>query len=226
VSVLWGVGAKTQETLARLGIRTVEDLAHTPVSALTRLLGTSGRQVHELAWGRDPRKVVVSRVEKSIGAEETFAQDVTDTAVLTKELLRLAHRTATRLRSSGNAAGGISLKLRYADFSTLTRSKKLAEPVDSAYAIYGAATSLLAALGERPMAVRLIGLRAEHLGSGGTGAQQLTIDRQDDNWRTAELALDEVNRKFGAAGVRPAGLLGPPAPRSPRRGRPPNDPAL
>ncbi len=226
VSVLWGVGAKTQETLARLGIRTVEDLAHTPVSALTRLLGTAGRHVHELAWGRDPRRVVVARLEKSIGAEETFAQDVTDTAVLNKELLRLAHRTATRLRASGTSAQGISLKLRYADFSTLTRSKKLAEPVDSAHAIYGAATALLAALGERPMAVRLIGLRAEHLGSGGTGARQLTIDRQDDNWRSAEVALDEVNRKFGAAGVVPAGLLGPPAERAARRARPPGNATL
>ncbi|WP_307843366.1 DNA polymerase IV [Arthrobacter sp. MSA 4-2] len=226
VSVLWGVGAKTQETLARLGIRTVEDLASTPVSALTKLLGTSGRHVHELAWGRDPRKVVVSRAEKSIGAEETFAQDVTDTAVLHRELLRLAHRTATRLRAAGLSAQGVSLKLRYADFSTLTRSKKLAEPVDSAHAIYGAATALLTALGERPLAVRLIGLRAEQLGSGGAGAHQLTIDRQDDNWRTAEVALDAVNRKFGAAGVRPAGLLGPPAPRTARRGNPPGNATL
>ncbi|WP_281274825.1 DNA polymerase IV [Arthrobacter crusticola] len=226
VSVLWGVGAKTQETLARLGIRTVEDLASTPVSALTKLLGTSGRHVHELAWGRDPRKVVVSRAEKSIGAEETFAQDVTDTAVLHRELLRLAHRTATRLRAAGLSAQGVSLKLRYADFSTLTRSKKLAEPVDSAHALYGAATALLSALGERPLAVRLIGLRAEQLGSGGAGAHQMTIDRQDDNWRTAEVALDAVNRKFGAAGVRPAGLLGPPAPRAARRGNPPGNATL
>ncbi|WP_281350594.1 DNA polymerase IV [Arthrobacter zhaoguopingii] len=226
VSVLWGVGAKTQETLARLGIRTVEDLASTPVSALTKLLGTSGRHVHELAWGRDPRKVVVSRAEKSIGAEETFAQDVTDTAVLHRELLRLAHRTATRLRAAGLSAQGVSLKLRYADFSTLTRSKKLAEPVDSAHAIYGAATALLTALGERPLAVRLIGLRADQLGSGGAGAHQLTIDRQDDNWRTAEVALDAVNRKFGAAGVRPAGLLGPPAPRTARGGNTPGNATL
>ncbi|MHA7263886.1 DNA polymerase IV [Arthrobacter sp. TMN-37] len=226
VSALWGVGAKTQETLARLGIRTVEDLAATPVSALARLLGSAGRHVHELAWGRDPRKVVVSRVEKSIGAEETFAQDVTDTAVLHRELLRLAHRTATRLRAAGASAQGVSLKLRYADFSTLTRSKKLAEPVDSAHAIYGAATALLAALGDRPMAVRLIGLRAEHLGAGGAGAHQLTIDRRDDNWRTAEAALDAVNQKFGAAGVRPAGLLGPPAPRAARRGDPPGNATL
>ncbi|MUK01919.1 DNA polymerase IV [Vibrio cholerae] len=209
VSSLWGVGAKTQETLARIGIHTVEDVAHTPVSTLRRLLGSSGEHVHHLAWGRDPRRVVVSRPEKSIGAEQTFAQDIDDSEVLRTELLRLAHRTATRLRASGHRAGGVALKLRYSDFSTLTRSRKFDEPVDSANALHAAATTLLAALGERPMPVRLIGLRAESLETGGDGSTQLTIDRRDDNWRIAERALDDVNRKFGAAGVVPAGLLSP-----------------
>ncbi|MHA7283748.1 DNA polymerase IV [Arthrobacter sp. TMS2-4] len=219
VSALWGVGSKTQEVLARIGIRTVEDVAHTPVGTLRRLLGASGEHVHHLAWGRDPRRVVVSRPEKSIGAEETFSHDVEDSDVLRRELLRLAHRTATRLRASGHRAGSVALKLRYEDFSTLTRSKKLDEPVDNANALYRAATALLAGLGDRPMAVRLIGLRAESLETGGDGSTQLTIDRQDDNWRLAERVLDDVNRKFGEAGVMPAGLLSrtrpqasPPAP--------------
>ncbi|WP_258069605.1 DNA polymerase IV [Arthrobacter sp. SX1312] len=216
VSALWGVGAKTQEVLARIGIRTVQDVAHTPVATLRRLLGASGEHVHHLAWGRDPRRVVVSRPEKSIGAEETFSRDVEDSDVLRRELLRLAHRTATRLRASGHRAGSVALKLRYEDFSTLTRSKKLDEPVDNANALYRAATALLAGLGDRPMAVRLIGLRAESLVTGGDGSTQLTIDRQDDNWRLAERALDDVNRKFGDAGVMPAGLLA--------RGRPPAPP--
>ncbi|MBG6224690.1 DNA polymerase-4 [Arthrobacter sp. CAN_A2] len=213
VSALWGVGAKTQDVLARIGIRTVEDVAHTPVTTLRRLLGASGEHVHHLAWGRDPRRVVVSRPEKSIGAEETFSRDVEDSDVLRRELLRLAHRTATRLRASGHRAGGVALKLRYADFSTLTRSRKLDEPVDNANALYRAATALLAGLGDRPMAVRLIGLRAESLETGGDGSTQLTIDRQDDNWRLAERALDDVNRKFGEAGVVPAGLLARARPR-------------
>ncbi|WP_373462246.1 DNA polymerase IV [Arthrobacter agilis] len=209
VSALWGVGAKTQEVLARIGIHTVQDVAHTPVTTLRRLLGASGEHVHHLSWGRDPRRVVVSRQEKSIGAEETFSHDIDDSETLRRELLRLAHRTATRLRASGYRAGGVALKLRYADFSTLTRSRKLDEPVDSANALYGAATALLAALGERPQAVRLIGLRAESLEPAGDGSTQLTIDRRDDNWRIAERALDDVNRKFGDAGVVPAGLLRP-----------------
>ncbi|MGV0109938.1 DNA polymerase IV [Arthrobacter sp. CP30] len=219
VSALWGVGAKTQEVLGRIGIRTVEDVAHTPVTTLRRLLGSSGEHVHNLAWGRDPRRVVVARPEKSIGAEETFSRDIDDSDVLRRELLRLAHRTATRLRASGNRAGGVALKLRYADFSTLTRSKKFDEPVDSANALYTAATALLAALGDRPMAVRLIGLRAESLESGGDGSTQLTIDRRDDNWRLAERVLDDVNRRFGDAGVVPAGLLASRRADEPRRGR-------
>ncbi|WP_082177768.1 DNA polymerase IV [Arthrobacter sp. RIT-PI-e] len=208
VSALWGVGEKTQEVLARIGIRTVQDVAHTPVPTLRRLLGASGEHVHHLAWGRDPRPVVVSRPEKSIGAEETFSRDIDDSDVLRRELLRLAHRPAPRLRASGPRAGGVSLKLRGADFSTITRSKKLHEPVESANALYGAATALLTSLGDRPMAVRLLGLRAESLEAEGVGATQLTIDRRDDNWRLAERVLDDVNRKFGGTGVVPAGLLG------------------
>ncbi|WP_200954777.1 DNA polymerase IV [Arthrobacter sp. Soil782] len=210
VSALWGVGAKTQEVLARLGIRTVEDVARTPVSVLQRTLGATGAHVHRLAWGQDPRPVTVSRQEKSIGAEETFASDVDDDDLLRAELLRLSHRTATRLRSAGLQTGGVSLKLRYADFSTLTRSRRLPEPADSAHALYAAACQLLESLGERPLSVRLIGIRTERLeGAAGT-SHQLTIDRQDDNWRLAEQVLDKVNGKFGASMVLPARLLKPP----------------
>ncbi|NJC22075.1 DNA polymerase-4 [Arthrobacter pigmenti] len=207
VSALWGVGAKTQEVLARLGISTVEDVARTPVSVLQRLLGVSGTHVHQLAWGKDPRPVTVTRQEKSIGAEETFAADVADDDTLRAELLRLSHRTASRLRAAHLRTGGISLKLRYADFSTLTRSRRLAEPVDSAHALYGAACLLLASLGVRPMSVRLIGIRAERLETGDDGAHQLTIDRRDDNWRVAEETLDKVKGKFGASVIMPARLL-------------------
>lgn len=211
VSALWGVGAKTQEVLARLGIRTVEDVARTPVSTLKRLLGTSGTHVHDLAWGRDPRPVIVSRQEKSIGSEETFAADVSDDDVLRAELLRLGHRTASRLRAARLRAGGVSIKLRYADFSTLTRSRQLTEPVDSAYALYAVASQLLESLGARPMSVRLIGIRAERLKAADDGAHQLTIDRRDDNWRLAEEALDRVKGKFGASMIMPARLLNGPA---------------
>src|SRR6185312_4474140 len=116
VGALWGVGAKTGEVLARLGIRTVADVAHTPQAALHRVLGATGDHVHRLAWGIDDRAVTPERVEKSIGAEETFEKDVDDDQVLHRELLRLAYRTAARLRAGGLRAGTIALKLRYSDF--------------------------------------------------------------------------------------------------------------
>lgn len=206
VGALWGIGAKTVEVLAKMGIKTVADVAATPVPALKRMLGAQGPQVHQLAWGMDPRPVTPSRQEKSIGAEGTFAVDTADDAVLHRELLHLSHRTAARLRASGLVARTIALKLRFADFSTITRSRTLQTPVDSAQLVYGVALQLLGSV-DRPMTVRLVGVRAEQLEESATTSLQLSIDRRDDNWRAAEQALDQVARKFGTKSVMPARLL-------------------
>ncbi|SDT16965.1 DNA polymerase-4 [Pseudarthrobacter equi] len=209
VGALWGVGAKTAEVLARMGIRTVADVAATPVSTLRRMLGAGGEHVHRLSWGIDPRAVTPVRLEKSIGAEETFAVDTSDDALLHRELLRLSHRTAGRLRSSGMVARTVALKLRFADFSTITRSRTLQAPVDSAQLIYAVAVQLLESVGPRAMSVRLVGVRAEQLEDTATTSVQLTIDRRDENWRAAEQVLDEVTRKFGSKSVLPARLMEP-----------------
>ncbi|WP_309109121.1 DNA polymerase IV [Arthrobacter sp.] len=207
VDALWGVGEKTAQVLARMGIRTVADVAATPASSLKRSLGATGEHIHRLAWGIDSRPVTPVREEKSIGAEETFVVDTVDDALLHRELLRLAHRTASRLRSSGMLARTMALKLRYADFSTVTRSRTLPAPVDSAQLLYEVAVQLLANLGQRPMAVRLVGVRAEQLEPKSHTALQLSLDRRDDNWRAAEEALDQVTRRFGTKSVLPARLL-------------------
>ena len=209
VNALWGVGAKTGEVLARMGIRTVADVAATPPSALKKLLGASGEHVYRLSWGIDPRPVTPVRLEKSIGAEETFAVDTADDVLLHRELLRLSHRTAERLRSTGMVARSISLKLRYTDFSTITRSRTVHAPVDSAQLIYAVAVQLLESLGPRAMTVRLVGVRAEHLEEAAQTSLQLSFDRRDDNWRAAEQALDRVAEKFGSKSVLPARLLDP-----------------
>ncbi|MGN8132022.1 DNA polymerase IV [Arthrobacter sp. RC1.1 241] len=209
VGALWGVGAKTGEVLAKMGIRTVADVAATPVSALKKVLGATGEHVHRLAWGIDPRPVTPVRLEKSIGAEETFATDTDDDALLRRELLRLSHRTAGRLRSSGMVARTVALKLRFADFSTVTRSRTVQTPVDSAQLIYAVALQLLESLGSRAMAVRLVGVRAEQLEETARTSLQLSIDRRDENWRAAEQVLDEVTRKFGNKSVLPARLMEP-----------------
>ncbi|TQJ40561.1 DNA polymerase-4 [Arthrobacter sp. SLBN-112] len=207
VGALWGVGAKTGEVLAKMGIRSVADVAATPVSSLKKVLGATGEHVHQLAWGIDPRPVTPVRLEKSIGAEETFAVDTTDDALLRRELLRLSHRTATRLRSSGMVARTVALKLRFADFSTITRSRTVQTPVDSAQLVYAVALQLLESVGTRAMAVRLVGVRAEQLEEAARTSLQLSIDRREENWRAAEQALDEVARKFGNKSVLPARLM-------------------
>jgi DNA polymerase-4 len=224
---LWGIGGKTAEVLARFGIHTVADLAHTPDSTLQRMLGAPGLHAKALSWGVDDRRVTPEREEKSIGAEETFAEDVSDDALLRRELLRLAHRIAGRMRASGVEAGTVALKLRYADFSTLSRSRALTIPTDSAHVLYEEGVRLLRGLGPRPQTVRLIGLRGEKLSRGG-GAVQLSLERRDDNWRTAEQALDAVTARFGRSSLKPASLLdeagerpqaGPPEPPPPPAGR-------
>ncbi|WP_410556791.1 DNA polymerase IV [Arthrobacter globiformis] len=209
VNALWGVGGKTAEVLARMGIRTVADVAATPASFLKKVLGATGEHVHRLSWGIDSRAVTPVRVEKSIGAEETFAADTADEALLHRELLRLSHRTAERLRASGLVARTVALKLRYADFSTVTRSRTVHTPLDSAQLIYAVATQLLESLGSRPLAVRLVGVRAEQLEAAAQTSLQLSLDRRDDNWRAAEQALDKVAEKFGSKSVLPARLLEP-----------------
>ena len=207
VSALWGVGGKTVEVLARRGIRTVADVAASPLPSLRKLLGASGEHVYRLSWGIDPRPVTPVRLEKSIGAEETFATDTADDALLHRELLRLSHRTAERLRSAGMHARTVALKLRYADFSTITRSRTVSTPIDSAQLLYAVAVQLLESVGERPMTVRLVGIRAEQLEEAADAPLQLSLDRRDDNWRAAEQALDAVTRKFGNKSVLPARLL-------------------
>src|SRR3954468_13481287 len=137
VGVLWGVGDKTEEALTRLGLRTIGDIANTAVGTLQRALGpAAGSHLSALAWGRDERSVVAHEPDKSIGAEETFARDVDDPDVVRRELLRLSERTAGRLREAGLVGRTITLKVRFADFTTITRSRTLRDATDVAQEIF------------------------------------------------------------------------------------------
>ena len=167
-SALWGVGERAEEVLTRLGLRTVGDIAHVPLATLQRELGGAvGEHLWSLAWGRDERRVVPRREEKSVGAEETFSTDVDDPVVIRRELLRLSGRTARALRAAGCVARTISVKLRLASFKTITRSKTLAEPTDVARVIYATAVALYEGSGLVPRAVlRLVRVRAAGLRRG------------------------------------------------------------
>ncbi|MGH3919587.1 MAG: DNA polymerase IV [Pseudonocardiaceae bacterium] len=210
LSALWGVGRRTAEALHRLGCRTVADVASTPLPALRRAVGVaSARHLHELANGRDERRVVPDAPEKSVGAEETFAHDVADRAVLRRELLRLVERTTAALRSRGLCGRTVALKVRYPDFTTITRSRTLTGPTDSAQEVFGLAAELLDGHLPRGVAVRLLGVRVEQL-VGGAAAEQLTLDGANANWLDAERAADAARSKFGSAAVQLATLLDAP----------------
>ena len=210
VGVLWGVGEKTEEALTRLGLRTIGDIAHTPVTTLQRALGAAvGAHLSALSWGQDERGVIAHEPDKSIGAEETFARDVDDPAVVLRELLRLSERTAARLRATGAVGRTVSLKVRFADFTTITRAKTLRDPTDVARVVYETARLLYDALGLQRARIRLVGVRVEGLTDTDVTPRQLALGGSGEEWRAAEQASDRAAARFGAGAVRPATLVDP-----------------
>jgi DNA polymerase-4 len=206
VSALWGVGKRTAEQLDRVGLETVADVAATPLPRLRRVLGVAlAEHLHALAQGLDNRPVVPSTREKSIGAEETFEVDHFDRELLRRELLRLSERSAATLRQRGLRGRTVSIKVRFSDFTTITRSKTLRVPTDVTREVYQTASALL---DEQvpPGAVRLIGVRIEQLVEGDDG-EQLMFDAPERGWRDAEQAADQARTRFGRAAVKPASLL-------------------
>ncbi|WP_068922688.1 DNA polymerase IV [Planobispora rosea] len=211
VAALWGVGERTERSLARLGIRSVGDLARTPVETLRRELGpAAGTHLAALAWGRDERRVTPHAPDKSIGAEETFVTDIEDPVRIRREILRLSERVAARLRAGGHAGRTVIVKLRRADFTTLSRSRTLREPTDVAQELYAAACDLYAASGLENTALRLVGVRVENLLPADEVARQLSLGERESGWREAERAMDRAARRFGRDVVLPASLVPPP----------------
>ncbi len=218
VTALWGVGAASAQRLERLGMRTIGDVADAPPDALARALGpASAGRLRALANGRDSRSVTPERLEKSIGHEVTFERDITERTTIDRELLRLADRVAERLRRGGWVTRTVSVKLRFGDFETITRSQTLAEPTDVAQRIATEARTLYAVSPVVGRGLRLIGVRAENLLPTGAVAHGLWDD--DEGWREAEGAIDALAEKFGRGVVQRASLLRDP---SPKRGSVPN----
>jgi DNA polymerase-4 len=217
VGALWGVGEKTEKELTRLGLHTVGDIAHTPRNTLVRALGqAAGSHLHALSWGRDERRVVAHEPDKSIGAEETFSRDVDDPDVVRRELLRLAERTAARLRTAGLAGRTVSVKIRFADFTTITRARTLPEPTDVAAVLYATARQLYEALGLDRARLRLVGIRVEGLVESELAPHQLLLGERAQGRREVEQAADRAARRFGDGTVRPATLVDPDRSTGPR----------
>ncbi|WP_425836188.1 DNA polymerase IV [Microbacterium sp. PA5] len=206
VRALWGVGPKAAEALEGRGIRLVADVLASPRHVLERALGAAtGERVWQLAHGIDPREVDTVHVEKSVGHEETFLEDVSDAIVLRSELRRLSDRVAARLRDGQWEAQTIALKLRYADFTTVSRSVTLPEATNVGQRIGDVAIELLAQLPlDQP--VRLVGVRGERLRS--TSGGMLALWDDDAEWRAVDEALDGARARFGKAAVTRASILG------------------
>jgi DNA polymerase IV len=211
VQALWGVGPVTHTKLQRLGVRTVGDLAALPADVLETALGRShGAHLHALAHGIDPRVVQPDQDAKSVGHEETFARDHHRHETLRIELLRLADAVASRLRRGGRSGRTITVKVRFGDFRTITRSVTLGAATDSAREIDRAARGLLAGVDPSP-GVRLLGLSVSGLDDGAAG-EQLSFDDLGDHppadWTAAEAAVDAIRARYGARAVGPASLTG------------------
>jgi DNA polymerase-4 len=204
VQALWGVGPATLAKLERYGLRTVGDLAALSVETLVGAVGDShGRHLHALAWARDERVVVSEQRAKSIGHEETYAEDKHERAELAREAVRMGDAVASRLRKHGMAGRTVTIKVRFHDFQTITRSHTLAAPVDTGHAIAQVASSLLDQV-DPSSGVRLFGVSVSNLQE---GAAQLTLD--DTGWGRATAAVDDIRDRFGDAAVGPAALVDP-----------------
>ena len=211
VGALWGVGEKTEEQLARLGLRTVADIANTPLATLQRALGqAAGTHLHELSWGRDPRSVSPHEPDKSVGNEETFEHDIDDPEVIHAHLLALSDQVAGRLRKAGYVGRTVCLKVRFADFTTITRSRTLSRSTDVGKDVYDTVRSLYDALGLQRVRIRLVGVRMEGISDAEGTPQQLLLGEEEHGRREAEVAVDALRARFGSDAVRPARLVDPP----------------
>ncbi len=206
VSALWGVGPKTNEALVRLGLHTVGDIAQTPEQTLIRALGqAAGQSLYELAWGRDDRDVIPEEPDKSISAAETFDRDIDDPEIIAKEILRMCERASSRMRERSLFAKTITLKIRFADFTTINRSKTLPLPIDTTHEIYEMAKGLYEALSIGRARIRLVGVSLENLHT--DSHEQLILGARESSWRELQGGIDAAKARFGSDSVRPGRLI-------------------
>src|ERR671913_1138475 len=206
VDALWGAGQATIGVLARYGLRTVGEVAATPRATLERALGpAAGAQLHQLAWARDDREVVPFEAAKSVGAEETFATDIDDPEQLAREVLRCCVRVGRRLREAGLAGRTVTLKLRFADFRTITRGRTLAAATDTDTDLHEVAGDLLARLQLGRVPVRLAGVTVSNL-QRADAPVQLRLRPERPGWEAAVRAADAVRARFGDGAIDLASL--------------------
>jgi len=212
VEELWGVGESTAAALRRLGLSTVGDVAHTSTTILRRALGPAlGAQLHDLAWGGGSTTVVprqsIDEPDRSIGSDTTFRRDTDDPEVVLREVLRSSTKVAARMRRAGVVGRTVTLRVRFSDFTTITRSRTLREPTDVAVHLHAEARRLFTALGLQRARIRLVGVRMSGLTDAATTPRQLLLGERTSGWSEAERAVDAAVGRYGRAAVQPASLL-------------------
>lgn len=206
VEALWGVGPSTAAKLHRLGLVTVRDIATTRRSTLTRALGNQGAHLFDLAWGRDERSVIARvPVEHSVGSQETFPFDTDDPVLVETEILRMAERTASRLRATRMVGRQVTLTVRFADFTTLSRTGAVA-PTDETNAIFAEAMRQYRRLHLQRARIRRVGVRVERIVPKDEAYEQPALGEPEHGWRDAEAAVDKAVLRFGPGAVQRARL--------------------
>jgi DNA polymerase IV len=211
VQALWGVGPKTLERLQRLGVNTIGDLAAMSLPALTASLGkSSGMHLHSLANGIDERDIEPDRDAKSIGHEQTFSADLSNLDDLDRELLAMAEAVASRLREAKLAGRTVNLKVRFGDFTTITRAQSVATPIRTGPELLAVGRALLAGI-DTAQGVRLLGISAGNLTE--PGALQMSLldgtETSAVDWDDATSTMDAIRHRFGKDAIGPARLITP-----------------
>lgn len=209
VKRLWGAGRKTLDALTLLNVETIGDVAALPPEILDARFGKHGRHLHLSSHGIDERPVVPTREAKSIGHEETFERDLADLTAIRRELLELAGKVGARLRSHDCRGQTVTIKIKYFDFSTATRSLTLDQATSDTREIYQRGLELLdrTEAGKKP--VRLVGISVSNLAARGRGYQQDLFGRNREREKSHSLnkAVDQINRKYGHNTINPATLI-------------------
>lgn len=208
VGRLWGVGPLAQKKLLSIGVRTVGEAARLPKDVLVRNLGKLGELVYDFSRGIDRRAVEPPEAAKSIGREITFDTDITARDEALRMILALCHKTARRLRKRGVMGRTITLKVRYADFTSVTRSETLINATDDAGELFAACAGLAGKTRLGQMPVRLLGVSVSGLCVFDAPFQQSLFDTHDpEKQKRLNKAVDALWDRFGENAVKPASLV-------------------
>jgi DNA polymerase-4 len=207
VSSLWGIGKKTEELLKKSGIYLVEQLARMPDSILENLLGKNGKKIKLLAQGIDESPVTPPSEVKSIGRETTFPTNITEKAILIKELLKISQIVGYTARKKGYKGRTITLKIRFHNFITFNKSKSLENPTHLDDIIFKTVIELLDKLRLKKGGVRLLGIRLSNLIPGSKINQLKFVRDKKDKLEQLSQSLDKIREKFGSKSITRASLL-------------------